>query len=183
MPRIEPTTDSDERAQWIERPIDLGDCARRWNLNVSDSSPTVCGLMDTRPMGMKAPPPPRPLGVSDDEAVELCQQWMEFLGATDSLAASADSGGACDLYSNRFLGWVDNRDGNLGIELVERAALISAADGRRALVFVSGGVYPDAQDRADALGVAILRFDPYSGDLDGANLVGRQLRDRGLAAQ
>lgn len=133
-------------------------------------------------MGTKAPPPPRPLGVSNDEAVELCRQWMVYLGAADSIATEGDSRQACDLYSSRFLAWVNNRGGNLDIELVKRAALVSAADGRRALIFIAGGIYPDAQDGADGLGIAILRFDPFSGDLDGANLVGRRLRDTGLSS-
>lgn len=132
-------------------------------------------------MGTKAPPPPRPLGVSNDEAVELCRQWMVYLGAIDSVVASGEARRACDLYSSGFLGWVDHRGGNLDTVLVEHVAQVSAADGRRALVFVPGGVYPDAQDRADDLGIAILRFDPFNGDLDGANLVGRHLRGSGLA--
>ena len=138
--------------------------------------------METWHMGTEATPPPRPLGVSNDEAIELCRQWMVYLGATDSVVASGDSRRACDLYSSRFLGWVDTRGGNLNVELVEHAAQVATSDGRRALVFVPGGVYPDAQDRADVLGIALLRFDPYGGDLDGANLAGRQLRGSGLAA-
>lgn len=125
-------------------------------------------------------PAPKPLGVSDVEAVELCRQWMVYLGAADSVAASGDVGQLCDLYSRYFLAWVDSGDQNLNTETVERAAQVCASDGRRGVVFVHGGVYPDAQDRADALGVALLRFDPYAGDLDGANLLGRRLRSHGL---
>lgn len=126
-------------------------------------------------------PAPRPLGVSDLEAVELCRQWMVYLGAADSVAASGEARQVCDLYSGHFLAWVDNSHQNLAIELVERSARVCATDGRRGLVFVPGGVFPDAQDRADALGVALLRFDPYGGDLDGANPLGRDLRSSGLA--
>jgi hypothetical protein len=105
---------------------------------------------------------------------------MVYLGAADSVAASKGARQVCDLFSSRFLAWVDNRSGNVNSELVERAAQVSAADGRQALVFTPGGVFPDAQDRADALGIALLRFDPYAGDLDGANQVGRRLRGSGF---
>lgn len=126
-------------------------------------------------------PAPRPLGVSDIEAVELCRQWMVYLGAADSVAASGEIRQICDLYSRNYLAWVDNRQQNLGTGLVERAARLCAGDGRRGLVFVPGGVFPDAQDSAEALGVALLRFDPFSGDLDGANPLGRFVRSHGLA--
>lgn len=105
---------------------------------------------------------------------------MIHLGASDTVIAVGSAGDICDLYSRRFLAWVDNRQRNLDVELVERAAWAAAADGRHPLVFVPGGVLPTAQDRADELGVAILRFDARNADLDGANLLGRRLRASGL---
>lgn len=126
-------------------------------------------------------PQPRPWRASDQEAVELCREWMVYLGAPDVVVASDEVRRTCDLYSSRFLAWVNNRRGNLGLDVVERAAAIAAGDGRYPLVFLSGGVLPEAQDRADALGLALLRFDAQGGNLDGANLVGRQVRGSGLA--
>lgn len=126
-------------------------------------------------------PAPRPLGVSDVEAVELCREWMVYLGAADSVAISVDVNQLCDLYSTHYLAWVDNRQQNLSTGLVERAARVCAGDGRRGLIFVPGGVFPDAQDSAEALGLALLRFDPYGGDLEGANPLGRHLRWHGLS--
>lgn len=127
---------------------------------------------------------PQPLAwrASAEEAVELCREWMVYLGAGDVVATSGGLDRVCDLYSTRFLAWVDNRRGNLGLDVVERAAAIAARDGRYPLVFVSGGVLPEAQDRADELGLALFRFDAQGGNLDGANLVGRRVRVRGLAA-
>jgi len=127
------------------------------------------------------PPHPRVWRASDEEAVELCREWMVYLGAVDVVAASAAVTRVCDIYSSRFLAWVDNRRGNLGLDVVERAAATAAGDGRYPLVFLSGGVLPEAQDRADALGLALLRFDAQGGNLDGANLVGRKVRGSGLA--
>lgn len=126
---------------------------------------------------------PKPLAwrASDEEAVDLCREWMVYLGALDVVAASEPAAQVCDLYSSRFLAWVDNRRANLGLDVVERAAAIAAGDGRCPLVFLSGGVLPEAQDRADAVGLALLRFDAQGGNLDGANRVGRQLRVSGLA--
>ncbi|MGO4594855.1 hypothetical protein AB4Z18_13655 [Leifsonia sp. 2TAF2] len=105
---------------------------------------------------------------------------MVYLGAADSVATSGDARNICELYSGGYLAWVHNRDRNLGIEMVQRAARVCASDGRRGLIFVTGGVFPDAQDDADTLGVGLLRFDPYGGDLDGANMLGRRLRSSGL---
>lgn len=127
------------------------------------------------------PPAPTPWDVSDEEAVLLCRDWMIFLGATDTVAASGTQQ-SCDLYSHRYLGWVDNRRGNLDVDDVERAASIAGTDGRGALIFVSGGVIPRARQRADLLGVALLRYGAQGGDLDGANSLGRQLCASGLAS-
>lgn len=107
---------------------------------------------------------------------------MVYLGAVDTVAASGDVRQVCDLYSSRFLAWVNNQRGNLGLGVVERAVGIASRDGRFPLVFVSGGVHPEAQDRADAIGLVLLRFDAQGGSLDGANLLGRRVRANGLAA-
>lgn len=127
------------------------------------------------------PPKPRAWKASDRDAVQLCQEWMVYLGAVDTVAAAGAVKEVCDLYSTRFLAWVDNRQKNLEVETVLRAAGIAGSDGRRALVFHPGGAFPDAQDQADILGVALFRFNARGGDLDGANEVGRLLRATGLA--
>lgn len=106
---------------------------------------------------------------------------MVYLGAADSVAASGDVRQICDVYSREYLAWIDNRPQNLDARSVQRAARLCASDGRRGLIFVPGGVFPEAQDSAEALGVALLRFDPYGGDLDGANPLGRYLRTHGLS--
>lgn len=138
------------------------------------------GSVDTVRMALETPQPKR-WRATDSEAVAWCREWMVFLGETDVVVTVGESHDVCDLYSKRFLGWVDNRRGNVGLELVERAGAIAARDGRRAVVFVSGGVLPEAQDRADQLGLALLRFDAQGGNLDGANRLGRQVRETGLA--
>lgn len=126
-------------------------------------------------------PEPRPWGVSDEEAVQLCREWMIHLGATDTLATEASARNVCDLYSARFLAWVENLRRNLDVDRVERAAAVSNGDGRYPLLFTSGGVFPEARDRADMLGVALLRFRAQDGALDGANTLGRHVRIVGLA--
>jgi predicted RecB family endonuclease len=126
------------------------------------------------------PPAPISSGVSREGAVELCRDWMAYLGAADTVVASADVRQTCDLYSNRFVAWVDHHRGNLDPELVERAARISFTDGRRPLIFARGGVLPDAQVRADALGVALFCYVAIDGSLEGANGLGYQLRAGGL---
>lgn len=125
-------------------------------------------------------PAPRPWGATGREAVELCRDWMLYLGAVDAVVADGPASEVCDLYSSRYLAWVASRRGNLESDVVERAAAASAADGRQALVFVAGGVFPTVQDRADALAVGLLRFDARSGDLDGANAAGRGVLSSGL---
>lgn len=132
-------------------------------------------------MDDREPPLPRQWRASDSEAIELCRDWMIYLGAADAVVAQGEARQVCDLYSSRFLAWVDNRRQNLDVAVVQNAANVAAADGRCPLIFVPGGIYPDAQDLADALSVALLRFDALGGDLDGASAVGRQLRVKGLA--
>lgn len=106
---------------------------------------------------------------------------MVYLGVDDAVAAQEAASQICDLYSSRFLVWVNNRRGNLGLDLIERALAVAAADGRFPLIFLSGGVLPEAQDRADAVGLALLRFDAQGGNLDGVNRAGRRVRETGLA--
>jgi hypothetical protein len=124
-----------------------------------------------------------PYGVSGSDAVDVCRDWMIYLGATDAVSTAEDSRLVCDIYSRSYLAWVDNRRGNLDVDVVERAAATAAADGRRALVFVPGGIRPTAQQRADELGVALFRFGSYDGGLDGANSLGRQLRVVGMESR
>ena len=131
---------------------------------------------------MHESPQPTQWRASDEEAVGLCRDWMIYLGALDATVASTATRVVCDVYSTRYLAWVDNKRRNLGIDVVERAARVSATDGRVPLVFVPGGVFPDAQDLADRLGVAIFQFDAQGGELDGANTIGRRLRASGLTA-
>lgn len=125
-------------------------------------------------------PQPRQWGATGREAAELCREWMLHLGAVDTVVSQGSASEVCDLFSSRWLAWVSSRRGNLDVELVERAARICAADGRQALVFIAGGVFPTVQDRADALTVGLLRFDARGGDLDGANTLGRRLVEGGL---
>lgn len=125
-------------------------------------------------------PEPKPWGVSQDEAVELCRAWMVYLGANDTVVAAGETKSFCNLYSHHFLAWVNNSQHNLDIKSVEQIATVASSDGRLPLIFVPGGVLPSAQDRADALGVAVLRFDARNADLDGANALGRQIRATGL---
>ncbi|GAA4163849.1 hypothetical protein GCM10022286_24910 [Gryllotalpicola daejeonensis] len=88
----------------------------------------------------------------------------------------------CDLYSSAYLAWVFNRHGNLEDEYVEHAAASAAVDGREAIIFVRGGILPTAYYRADDLGVALLRFDSYDGDLFGGNARGHELCVGGMVS-
>lgn len=124
----------------------------------------------------------RAWGATDAAAVELCRQWMLRLGATDTVVARGAETEVCDLYSARYVVWVTSRRGNLDPQVVERAASVSSVDGRAALVFLAGGVYPSVQDRADAFAIGLLRFDARAGDLNGANAAGRRVLASGLVA-
>lgn len=128
-------------------------------------------------------PAPRPFGVSADEAVELCREWMVYLGASDTVVSVGAARESCDLYSSRYLDWVDNARGNLDVDAVEKAAMLAAADGRRALIFLRGGVRPITQERADALGVALLNYRARDSALDGRSKLGREIIAAGLAAR
>jgi len=125
-------------------------------------------------------PTPRPFGVSASEAVELCREWMIYLGAADTVAARNPARQLCDLYSSRYLAWVDNRRGNLDVDAVENAARLASSDGRQALIFVRGGVRPVAQQRADALGVAILWYHAVDATLAGRSRPGLAVLSSGL---
>jgi hypothetical protein len=105
---------------------------------------------------------------------------MIYLGATDTVAASDEQRILCDLYSSRYLAWVDNRRGNIDESQVALAASLSSTDGRQGLIFFRGGVLPDARQRADRCGVALLRYEARNGSLEGGNQVGLAIRASGL---
>lgn len=126
-------------------------------------------------------PTPRPYGVSGPAALALCREWMVLLGAPETVVSNTEPPAPCDLYSGRYIAWVSDRRGNLEVDLVDRAAAVAASDGRVPLIFLPGGVRPMARERADELGVALLRYRANDAALDGANALGRQLRAGGLA--
>ncbi|MEY9954217.1 hypothetical protein [Leifsonia sp. EB34] len=127
-------------------------------------------------------PAPMPFGASGEDAIELSRRWMVFLGAHDVVVARNGERKLCDLYSRRYLAWVTDERGNVDTAAVDRAAAVATSDGRIPLVFIPGGVRPVARERADSLGVALLRYRANDGALDGVNALGRQLRADGLIA-
>ena len=127
-------------------------------------------------------PGPNPLGVSNEGAVRLCRQWMVHLGATDTVVASGPTRAVCDLFSSRYVAWVDNGREALGATAVLRAAEVASSDGRQAMIFKRGGIGGDAQRQADRRGVALFSYLPSDGILEGANPLGYQLRAAGLSA-
>lgn len=99
---------------------------------------------------------------------------MVHLGVRDTVVVKDGAYRSCDLYSSHYLGWVDNGRGNLDADSVENAAGVAAADGRRELIFLRGGVRPVAQQRADELGVALLNYRERDSSLDGRSQLGRE---------
>ena len=123
-----------------------------------------------------------PLGVSDDGAIRLCRDWMLHLGAVDTVVATGSVRAVCDLFSRRYLAWVDNGRGNLGSDAVLHAAAVASGDGRQAMIFKRGGIRLDAQRQAEMRGVALFYYVPSDGVLEGANALGVHLRASGLRA-
>lgn len=96
---------------------------------------------------------------------------MVYLGEADTVAAIGDASATCDLYSPRYVALVDNHRGNIGLPLIERARALVAADGRRGLIFHSGGCLPDAGVAAELAGIAVIMFDPENGEIEARNRV------------
>lgn len=105
---------------------------------------------------------------------------MIYLGASDAVVSVGPARESCDLYSSHYIGWVDNGRGNLDVDSVEKAAMLAATDGRRALIFLRGGVRPVAQQMADTLGVALLNYRARDSALDGRSKLGREIVATGL---
>lgn len=127
-------------------------------------------------------PKPIPLGISADGAVVLCRDWMVHLGAIDTVVTSGPAQAVCDLFSSRYLAWVDNGRGSLEVDAVLRAASVASTDGRQPMIFKRGGIRGDAQAQADMRGVALFSYVPSDGLLEGANPLGYQLRASGLSS-
>lgn len=127
-------------------------------------------------------PAPLPLGISDEGAIALCRDWMVYLGAVDTTVAYDSSKSVCDLFSSRYLAWVNNQRGSLELSEVRRAAQIAARDGRQPIIFKRGGIRLDAQRQANLDRIALFLYIPSDGILEGGNALGFQLRDLGLSA-
>lgn len=120
-------------------------------------------------------PAPRPRGVSDVEAAELCREWMIYLGELDTVIAGPEARGTCDLYSSRWLAWVVNQRGNVSLGVVSKAADVSSSDGRRGLIFFGSGCSPDARDLATQRGIPLLHFVAEDGVLSGLNQLAKNV--------
>ena len=114
-------------------------------------------------------PRPCPVGSSQSAAVEFCREWMMYLGEADTVIATGAAAEICDLYSSRYVALVENRIGNIEVPLVQRAIALSASDGRRGLVFHSGGCFGDAAELSDAHGIALITYMSRAGDIAAAN--------------
>ena len=63
---------------------------------------------------------------------------MVYLGAGETVAAAGSARGVCDLYSEKFLGWVRDQRENLDVELpVIRGRTGFLAAGRASLLRLS----------------------------------------------
>ena len=116
-------------------------------------------------------PRPRPVGSSQPAAVEFCREWMVYLGEQNTVVAQGATAAICNLYSSRYVALVENRIGNIEVPLVQRAVTVSRSDGRRAVVFHSGGCFGDAAELADAYGVALITYVAREGDIEARNRV------------
>lgn len=94
---------------------------------------------------------------------------MVYLGEEDTVVAQGGAAAICDLYSSRYVALVENRIGNIEVPLVQRAITLSALDGRRAVVFHSGGCFPDAGELATAHGVPLIAYVARAGDIEPRN--------------
>jgi hypothetical protein len=96
---------------------------------------------------------------------------MIYLGEEDTVIAEGATAAICDLYSSRYVALVENRIGNIEVPLVQRAVALSASDGRRGLVFHSGGCFPDAAELANLHGIALITYVAREGEIDARNRV------------
>ena len=94
---------------------------------------------------------------------------MTYLGETDTVVAAGAASAICDLYSSRYVALIDNRRGNIGMPLVDRAVALVASDGRRGLIFHSGGCLPDAATKAEGFGIPVIRFEARNGGIEPRN--------------
>ena len=94
---------------------------------------------------------------------------MVYLGERDTVIADGPAAAVCDLYSSRYVALVENRIGNIEVPLVKRAFTLSASDGRRGLVFHSGGCFPDAGELATAHGIPLIAYVARAGDIEPRN--------------
>ncbi|WP_460518575.1 hypothetical protein [Humibacter antri] len=94
---------------------------------------------------------------------------MIYLGEADTVVTSGAASAICDLYGSRYVALVDNRRGNIGLPIVERAAALVASDGRRGLIFHAGGCLPDAAMTAERQGIAVITFDARNGWIEPRN--------------
>ena len=113
-------------------------------------------------------------------AEHLVAEWMQHLGAIDSVVTPFRRDGGVDVRSARYVAQVKNRSDLVPVDQVRALVGVASAERRQPLFFTSGSYSRDAIAFAGTAGVALFIFRAKEGRLVGANRLGAQLKQFGL---
>jgi len=139
-------------------------------------------LREARTVGAFVVPEPSAqlYGVSHVGAERLVADWMHHLGDGGASVTQTTGDGGVDVRSDRYIAQVKNYSENVGVEPIRELAGVAAVEGLPPLFFAARGYAPGAVRFADRSGVALFVYDAQAGTLEGANVLGRRIRQAGL---
>ncbi len=124
-------------------------------------------------------PAPQPYGVSFVGAEQLVCEWMRHLGETDAIVTQVSGDGGIDVVSSTAVAQVKHQSGAVGRPDIQKlaGAALHGHTGKTKLFFSSGTYSAGAVEYANAVDVALIRFDPEAAELHDYNEVAKSYLD------
>lgn len=116
-----------------------------------------------------------PYGMNPDEAEAWVCTWMLHMGAKGAVTTQYVGDGGIDIQADNFIAQVKMYAGSVGIAALREFAGVAFMDteGRHPLFFTTGRYPLAGPDLADRANMALFHFDLTTGEVSGANELGR----------
>lgn len=101
------------------------------------------------------------VGMTWQEAERLACKWLISRGYRDAAVTAAGADGGVDIRSRKVVAQVKHQVKAVGVAEVQRLAGIAGHDGKKGFLFSSGGFTRPAIERAKAMGVILVTFEPF----------------------
>ncbi len=115
-----------------------------------------------------------PYGTSPEGAEHWCCDWLVHMGLQGATVTQFVGDGGIDVVSPSHIAQVKHYAGSVAIAEIRELAGVAFADGRKPLFFTSGHYPSQAEEYADKTGIALFRYDVYTGEVSACNSVAQR---------